>query len=75
MAGKYTDGTDNQWDLRTINAYDEGVQARYASSTPTNPYTSGTPEYTAFAAGVTDAATGPSSIDACVAIPDGSVPV
>jgi hypothetical protein len=73
MAGKMTDSTVNQWDQRTIKAYSEGVLARYAAAVPTNPHTSGTPEYTAWAAGVTDAETGATAIDPCVAIPDGNI--
>lgn len=67
MAGKMLDGTATQWDLRAIRAYADGVQARYASASPTNPHTSGTPEYTAWAAGVTDAEA--DTVDACVVHP------
>lgn len=68
MAGKMTDGTDTQYDFRTCKAYAEGVEARVAAVSPTNPHASGTPEFTAWAQGVTDcAAGGAANVDRCVA--------
>lgn len=71
MAGKMTDGTLNQWDQKTIRAYAEGCEARQNATTPTNPFVSGEPEYTAWAQGVTDVAAG-SGVDECIANPSGA---
>ena len=73
MAGKMTDGTDNQYNFRNCKAYSEGVYARYAAAIPVNPHGSTTPEGIAWAAGAADAVTGVAAIDACVAIPAGAI--
>lgn len=72
MAGKMLDGTGENWDLRTIRAYAEGVEARQLATSPTNPHTSGTPEFTAWALGVSDCTTGSGAVEMCVANPTGA---
>ena len=61
MAGKMTDGTVNNWDMKQIKAYAEGA----APGSATQPHVSGTNEFTAWALGRTDRTAG--TIDACVA--------
>lgn len=57
MAGKLTASNTNAVNIKDpvlARAYCEGRKAKKAAGagTPTNPYTSGTPEYTAFDNGV-----------------------
>lgn len=71
MAGKMLDGTDNQWDQKTIRAYNEGVEYRMSGTAAQKPVTGnpwdglGVPEETAWDAGYADAAAG--TIDGCCA--------
>lgn len=73
MAGVNTDGTIEEWDLRTIRAYAEGAYARYASVSPINPHSVDTVAEAAWDRGVADAVAG--TIDECVAPLPGAIPV
>ncbi len=63
MAGTNLDGSDTQWDLKSIRAYEEGVAHRQADTAINNPITDnpwdglGTPEETAWDQGWNDANT------------------
>lgn len=63
MAGTWLDSEttvtpNNYARLKLVKAYEEGVQARLASSTPTNPHAAGTADADAWDAGAADAAAG-----------------
>lgn len=62
MAGTWLDTVAKQENnyalVKHIRAYDEGVQARLASNSPTNPHTVGTPESDFWIEGAADAAAG-----------------
>ena len=61
MAGKMTDGTANNWDMKQISAYAEGA----APGSATNPHAAVTNEAVAWDLGRADRTGG--TIDACVA--------
>ena len=65
MAGKFTNGaaTNSRPNYRTIKAYAEGA----AVGAPANPHVVDTPEYTAYALGVTNRGTGVAAIASHVA--------
>ena len=64
MPGKNCVGhTESTNILRDSKSYCDGVTARFRSGATTNPHTVGTPEYTQFAEGITDAAAG--TVRAC----------
>lgn len=52
MAGKMCDGSANLASIRESHCFCEGFIARTGSTTPTSPYTAGTPEDDAWDRGV-----------------------
>ncbi|MGD9168555.1 MAG: hypothetical protein PVI97_00660 [Candidatus Thiodiazotropha sp.] len=82
MAGRMCNGvaTFYQYPLTESRAFCEGVAARYASNSPTNPHAAGSDAATSWDAGVAVAAAAAGGAVAkadapCCAIPSGTVPV